>query len=68
MNVPLQEYAGILFNLVPVALFKADLMKGLECVVDAEFSGGCNASDRLNPASVFPRNGFVIACSRLLIY
>ena len=46
---------------------KVDRMKGLECFVDADFAGGWNANDPLNPTSVLSRTGYVITYSGLPI-
>ena len=39
---------------------KVDRSKGLECFVDADFAGGWNSDDPLNPENVLSRTGFVI--------
>ena len=47
---------------------KEDRTKGLECFVDANFSGGWNSSDPLNPNSVLLRTRFVITCLHFPMY
>ena len=42
---------------------KTDRSKGLECYVGANFSGGWNSRDQLNPENVLSRTGFFIMCS-----
>ena len=41
-------------------MFKSDLTKGLECVVDADFAGGLKGEDHQSPESVLSRTGYVI--------
>ena len=36
------------------------MTRGLECYVDAEFSGGWSSGDHTNPECVLSRTGFVI--------
>ncbi len=41
-------------------VFKPDLNKGVECYVDADFSGNWNAVDSEDPQNVLSRTGFII--------
>ena len=47
---------------------KEDCSKGLECFVDADFAGGWNADDPLNPENVLSRTGFVITYAGIPIF
>lgn len=40
--------------------YKPDPTKGLECYVDADFSGNWDATDKLNPENVLSRTSYVI--------
>ena len=41
-------------------LLNVDKTKGIECFVDADFAGGYNKDDPLNPRDCLSRTGFVI--------
>ena len=41
-------------------MFKPDLSKGIECLVDANFSRNWNAADSEDPENVLSRTGFII--------
>ena len=47
---------------------RVDKSKGLECFVDADFAGGWNAKDPLNPENVLSRTGFVITYAGVPIF
>ena len=49
-------------------MHKVDQTKGLECSVDAPFSGGWNPSDPFNPTSVLLRTRSFVSCLVLPIY
>ena len=41
-------------------IYKPDKDKGIECYVDAEFSGCWNSEDPSNPANIMSRTGYAI--------
>ena len=41
-------------------IYKPDVIRGLECYVDADFAGGWKDGDHGSPESVLSRTGFVI--------
>ena len=41
-------------------VFRPDVSKGIECYVDADFSGNWNAADSEDPENVLSRTGFII--------
>lgn len=41
-------------------VYNPDPTKGLECFVDADFSGNWDTSDKLNPENVLSRTGYVV--------
>ena len=42
---------------------KTDLEKGIECYVDADFSGGWNQEEGKDPGSNISRKVYVISCA-----
>ena len=44
-------------------IYNPDKNRGLECFVDADFAGGWDAQDKLNPENVLSRTGYVIMYS-----
>ena len=46
-----------------VLIMKTDLEKGIECYVDADFSGGWNQEEGKDPGSNISRNVYVISCA-----
>ena len=49
-------------------IFQPDPTKGLECHVDADFSGGWASGEHSNPEAVLSRTGFVISYAGCPIY
>ena len=47
---------------------KEDRSRGLECFVDADFAGGWNTEDPLNPENLLSRTGFVITYQGIPIF
>jgi hypothetical protein len=48
--------------------YKIDLLKGLECFVDADFAGGWDINNPDNASNLMSRMGFVIKNADCLIY
>ena len=40
--------------------FKPDTSKGIQCYVDADFAGGWNKEDPVNPENVLSRTGYIV--------
>ena len=49
-------------------VFKPDISKGIECFVDADFSGNWNAIDSEDPENVLSRTGYIIYYGRCPIH